>query len=384
MDISPTFTELALLPSLISALNKQDIIVPMPIQSAAFPIVLSGKDVFISSETGTGKTLGYLLPILTKIDLKLDATQVIIVLPTHELALQIHKVTCDLSQGANIGLRAVLLLGGTSIDRQIEKLKKKPHIVLGSPGRIIELIKKQKLKTKNVNCIVIDEADRQLAGDSLEKLREIISSAPKNRQLIYVSATEQRESYAEILSQSPDLVSVCTASAPVNPNIEHKYICGEQRDKPDILRKLIHATKPVRAIAFVHRNETAELITRKLDYHGISVVDLHGTFNKYERKKAMEDIKSGKAQIMIASDVAARGLDIPGISHIFNLDLPTVSKDYLHRVGRAARAGAKGVAISLLTENELPLIRRYQKDLGISITEIRLRKGEVIEIPTKL
>lgn len=374
-----TFTDLQLPIALVTALEKQGITTAMPVQADAIPVVAAGKNVFIQSETGTGKTLAYLLPLMAKVNSKVAATQVVVVLPTHELALQSHKVACDLSQSAGIPIQAVLLLGGTSIDRQIDKLKKNPHFVFGTPGRILELIERGKLKTKFLKSIVVDEADRLLAGDSLDTLRAIIAAPRQETQKIYVSATEQSESAAEILKLSPDLVKVCAAAAAVNPNIEHKYLVGEDRDKPDILRKLIHASKPERAIVFVHKNSTAEIIANKLEYHGIAVVDMHRACEKNDRKIAMQKFRSGKVQIMIASDLAARGLDIAGVSHIFNLDLPSKSKDYLHRVGRAARAGAKGIAVSLVTLQELRLVRRYQADLGVVISEIGLRRGEVIE-----
>lgn len=377
------FLDLSLPTVLVTALEKQGITIPTPVQNEALPLVLAGKDVFIQSETGTGKTLAYLLPLLCRVEPKNVATQVVVVLPTHELAIQSHRVACDLIQQAGLSMQAVLLLGGTSIDRQIDKLKKNPHFIFGSPGRILELIERGKVKTKRLRSIVIDEADRLLAGDSLEMLRDIIAAAPQDRQVIYVSATEQPESAAEILSLTPDLVKVCAASMPVNPNIIHKYLLGEERDKPDMLRKLIHASKPERAIVFVHRNHTAELIAEKLNYHSIAVVDIHSAHDKEDRKNAMRDFRSGKARIMIASDVAARGLDIPGVSHIFNLDLPGKSKDYLHRVGRAGRAGAKGYAVSLITETEFRFMKRYQADLGIQIGQIRLRNGEVHEVEQK-
>jgi superfamily II DNA/RNA helicase len=158
----------------------------------------------------------------------------------------------------------------------------------------------------------------------------------------------------------------------------------EERDKPELLRKLIHATKTERAIVFVHRNETAEIIAARLAHHKITVADLHGAYEKEDRKNAMQDFRSGKARVLIASDVAARGLDIPNISHVFNLDIPSKSKDYLHRVGRAARAGARGVAISLLVESELRLVRRLKRDLGIKIVEIGLRAGNIVEFESIL
>jgi ATP-dependent RNA helicase DeaD len=372
-----TFAELEIPPALVAALAKQGITEPTDIQVAALPVLLAGKDAYINSETGTGKTLAYLLPLFCRIDLKLEATQVIVVVPTHELAIQIQRQSCALAQNSGLPIRSLLLIGGTSMDRQIDKLKKKPQVVIGSPGRIRELIGMNKLKPQSIKTIVIDEADRLLCGDGIESTRAIIKTAPGKRQLIFVSATEQPESEREIAAMAPDIVMLRTAATPVNPNIEHSYLVCEERDKADFLRKLLHAMQPERAIVFVHRNETAENVAAKLAHHKMPVADLHGAYEKSERKQAMDDFRSGRVRVLIASDLAARGLDIQGVTHIFNLDVPTQSKAYLHRVGRTARAGAKGHAVSLLTAQEVRLVRRYQSELGITITPIRLREGMV-------
>jgi ATP-dependent RNA helicase DeaD len=378
------FDDLGLSANLLAALNKLGLSEPTAIQILACPVLAAGKDTYISSETGSGKTLAYLLPLYNALVVDKAVTQVIVIAPTHELALQIHRVSCDLAQHAGLAVRNVLLIGGTSLDRQLEKLKKKPQIVIGTPGRVLELIERGKVKVTEVKTLVIDEADRLLAGDSVDMLRKIIRACPGQRQLVFVSATEQSESTFEIADVAPNLVRLQAEEAAINPNIDHFYLLVEERDKPELLRKLIHATKTERAIVFVHRNETAEIIAARLTHHKITVADLHGAYEKEDRKNAMQDFRSGKARVLIASDVAARGLDIPNISHVFNLDIPSKSKDYLHRVGRVARAGARGVAISLLVESELRLARRLKRDLGIKITEIGLRGGNIVELESNL
>jgi superfamily II DNA/RNA helicase len=239
-----------------------------------------------------------------------------------------------------------------------------------------------RLKGHTFKSIVVDEADRLLGDENLESVRKIILAAPRDRQLVFASATVQPRSEGEIMSLSPDLVMLHTAVTPVNENIEHLYFVCEERDKPELLRKAIHAFDPDRAIVFVHLTETAEFVADKLAYHHVPVADLHGAREKNDRKQAMDDFRSGRVQVLMASDVAARGLDIAGVTHIFNLDAPSQSKAYLHRVGRTARAGAKGIAVSILTENETRLIRRYGKELGITLTEVRLREGRVIPADT--
>lgn len=372
-----TFAELDMPPALIAALEKQGITEALDIQITALPLLKAGRNAYLNSETGTGKTLAYLLPLFHGIDPALSATQVLIIAPTHELALQIQRQACDLAVNARWPLRTLLLIGGTSLDRQIEKLKKKPHIVVGSPGRIRDLIGSGKLKTRAVRSVVMDEADRLLCGETSGAVRAILHAVPGSPQMIFVSATEQEESAQEIRALAPDVVMLRTAAAPVNAMIEHQYLICEERDKPDVLRKLLSAIQPDRAIVFVHHNEAAERVAAKLAHHQVSVADLHGAFLKTERSRAMNDFRAGRVRVLMASDVAARGLDIPGVTHIFNLDAPTRSKDYLHRVGRTARAGARGLAVSLLTQQEIRLVRRYAEDLGITLTEIELSQGAV-------
>jgi len=374
------FSDLAILPELCTSLEKLGFIEPTPIQALAFPEVSSGRDACLRAETGSGKTLAYLIPLYTRLSVDTPAPQLIIVVPTHELALQIQRVSCDLAQHAGLPLRHVLLIGGTALDRQIEKLKKKPHVIIGTPGRVLELIEHGKVKVRDLKALVVDEADRLLVGNSLETVLQIIKACPVSRQLIFVSATEQSESGAEIDRLSPQIVKLCPDVAPINPNIEHLYTVVEERDKPDVLRKLIHATKTERAIVFVHRNETAEIVAAKLEHHKVTVADLHGTSHKEVRKKALQDFRTGKVRVLIASDVGARGLDIPGIDHVFNLDFPSRSKDYLHRVGRTARAGSRGVAISLVIGPEVRQVRRLRSELGIELSEFRVREGQLSRV----
>jgi superfamily II DNA/RNA helicase len=372
-----TFTNLQLPPDLIAALSKQQISEPTPIQSAALPMLLAGKDAYLNAETGTGKTLAYLLPLMARIDPAQAATQVMIVAPTHELSIQIHRQSCDLAQNAGRAIRSVLLIGGTATARQIEKLKAKPHVVVGSPGRMVELIERGKLKTTHLRAIVVDEADRLLQDESLQWIQKIVGLAPPARQLIFASATIEAQTREVLATLAPEAVTLSPGTAAVNENIQHLYLICEERDKPDILRKLLHAFDVPRSIVFVHRNEVAERVAAKLTHHKLAVADLSAGLDKLDRKHAMDGIRSGAINIMIASDLAARGLDFPAVTHVFNLDVPTMSKAYLHRVGRTGRAGAQGTAVSLLTEIEARLVRRYEHELGIVMQCVKVRDGHI-------
>lgn len=375
-----SFEQFDLAPALLVGLEKQKFVEPTPVQVQAIPVVLAGSDTYINAETGSGKTLAYLLPLVHCANPNLRAAQALILAPTQELAMQIHQVACDVAQHSGLDIRCASLIGGAAIDRQIEKLKKKPHILVGTPGRIIELIERGKLKLSELKTVVIDEADRLLTDESLEMVQRILRACPGRRQLVYVSATEQPKSKEVMEQLSPRLVRLHGEELVVNPNIEHFYVVVDQRDKGDTIRKLIHATKTKKAIVFTHRNETAEDLAARLEHHKVAAADLHSTYGKEVRKQAMQNFRSGRATVMIASDVGARGLDVHGVTHVFNLDLPSKAKDYLHRVGRAGRAGTAGVAVSVLVRPEVRLVKQFERDLGISIREVILREGQMLEV----
>ena len=371
------FTDLGISDALVQALEKEGITEPMPIQTKAIPSLIEGRDAYVSAETGMGKTLAYLLPLFGKIDPTIPNAQAIVLAPTHELASQIHQQALRLGQNSGLPIKSLLLIGGANTKRQLEKLKKKPQIIVGSAGRILELIRMKKLKVAKVGTVVVDEADRMLRGELLGALLDFRQAIPTQPQWVFVSATEQKASSAEASKLAPDLVHLSAGANQINADIGHVYFVGEERNKADLLRRLIRSIDPGRAIVFVHRNKDAELVKSKMEHYGISVADIHGTRGKMERKKAMDDIRNGKVRVLIASDIAARGLDIKGVTHIFNYDVPSGSKDYLHRAGRTGRAGEQGYAISLMTELETRLVKRYESELNIEMIKAVIREGEI-------
>ncbi len=373
------FSEIGVRSELEKALATEGIAKPTPVQIQSAKVLTDGKDAFISSETGTGKTLAYLLPMFNRIDQELAKLQVMIVTPTHELSVQVQNQIQKLLQQSGFPLRSQLLIGETPIKRQIEKLKKKPQIVVGSPGRILELIKRKRLKVHTVKTIVIDEIDRLLIGETLESIRAIIKSTLKERQLIFVSATEQKECVREAISLSSELVKVNAKSGQINPDIEHFYFVEEERKKVDLLRRLLNAMKPTRSIVFVHRNERVDVLTRKLEHHNLKVAQIHKDCSKHERKKALDDFRSGRSTILISSDISSRGLDIKDVTHIFNLDVPSKSEDYVHRAGRTGRAETSGCAVNLTTTQQVGLMKKHANNLNIEIKEGFLMNGKVVE-----
>ena len=372
------FNELGMSPAWVEALAAENIADPTQVQRHAIPVVTEGRDAYISSETGTGKTLAYLLPLLERLDTAAKTLQFMVLVPTHELALQVQQQVRTLVQAAGSDVRSQVLVGGVSLRRQQERLKKdKPHLIAGTPERILELTKMRKLKVHAVNCVVIDEADRMLTDPVLGTVQAILHATPGRRQLVFASATQQLQSrqHADALAQN--LAMVDTGGDRMSSSIEHLYAVTEERKKPELLRRLIHAIRPERALVFVHRNDRAEELAGKLVFHKVRAVWIHGGAGKMERQSALNAFRSGEAQVLISSDLSARGMDLPGVTHVFNLDPPTQSRDYLHRAGRTGRAGAQGCSVLLLDPREKRLVSRYARDLGFKLQPIRLERGAV-------
>ena len=379
--MSENFNELALKQELVAALEKENITVPTDIQYKAIPEALLNKDIIAQSGTGTGKTLAYLLPLYHKLKPDIKEMQAIILCPTHELTMQILKQIDRLSINSAIDLTGTPIIGNVNIDRQVEKLKTKPNIIVGTPGRILELIQKKKISAHTVKTIIIDEADRLMDKSNSEFVKAIIKSTLKERQLLAFSATipQHLEDDIKELMKEPLVIRIEEKMA-IPDNISHMYFLAEQRDKIDVLRKLIRILEPKKAIAFLsNQGNEIEIFTSKLQYKGIDAVGIHGTSQKSERKQAMEGFITGKTQLLVASDIAARGLHIEGVTHVFNINIPEDIKAYVHRAGRAARVGGQGTAISIVTERELKFLKAFEKQLGINIEKKEMYSGEIVE-----
>lgn len=377
-----SFKELNLNEDLIKGLKKEGITEPTAIQQRVIPLALEGKDVIGQSETGSGKTLAYVLPVMQNIDTSKRATQCIILSPTHELAIQINNQIKFLAKNSKSKVTSTAIIGTANIKRQIDTLRKeKPHIVVGSTGRILELIKQRKLKAHTVRTIVLDEGDRLLDNKNINAVKDVIKTTLKNqRKMMLFSATvnESTLEAAREIMKDPEVIKA-NDDAIVNTKIEHMYVQGDLRDKFDTLRRLIAATNPKRAIVFINKSDEIDHTTSKLQYHKLKAHAIYGSSTKEERKNAMDMFISGKAQVLVSSDLSARGLNIEEVTHIFNLDLPPTSKEYIHRVGRTARGTNSGTAISIITSKDLPMIKSYEKELDIEINEKDLSHGEIID-----
>jgi superfamily II DNA/RNA helicase len=374
-----SFDSFGLPEGLVQALDARSLNTPLPIQAAALPALMAGKSAMLVSRTGSGKTLAYLLPLLAGIDPDAMCVQAVVLAPTHELAMQICRLAADLSREAGLGIRVQSLIGGAATNRQIEGLKKKPHLVVGSAGRMIHLMELGKLKLRDATWLVLDEADRLLIEEGLEHIRRIAAGLGAGARFAFVSATEGPATTRVARELAPDLERI-RVQADVNPNIRHCFLVCEERDKIDWLRKALRGLDPARALVFVHRGANAERIAERLEHHHLAVADLHGARDKFARQAALENFRRGRARVLIASDIAARGLDVAEVELVVNVDVPSQSRDYLHRAGRTGRAGAPGLVLSLMTEAERRLAGRYADDLGISVEPVRLVRGELVPV----
>lgn len=378
-EIKNGFASLGLSPALLSALEKQDISQPTEIQHRLLPELLAGKDVIGRSETGSGKTLAYLLPIFERLDLSVRGTQAIILTPTHELAAQVFRQAELLQENSGIDAGCTLLIGAAGIARQVERLKSKPRIVIGSTGRILDLIRRRKIQAHLVKIIVLDEGDRLLEDGNISDVREVIRATLKERQIAILSASISAETKARASGlMKPDFAVVEAESAVVPKGLSHYYILSSPREKFVNLRKILAGEKPEKAIVFLNNPENIEVTVDKLCYHGIKAAGIYGTAGKLERKTALADFREGRVSVLVASDIGSRGLDIEGVTHIINLDVPEEPTHYLHRAGRCGRKGLPGTAITIVTPYERRWVHKYEKAWGLQFVQKEMSYGQLV------
>lgn len=373
------FEKLGIKTPFIQALEALKITEPTPVQSACIPEVMTGIDVIATAMTGSGKTFAYLLPLLEHLQLQERDIQLMVLTPTHELSLQVAEQVKRLAQLSGQPIRCLALIGGVKIQRQVDHLKEKPHVIVGSAGRMLELYRLKKLKTHQVKTIVLDEADKLMEDAHRDDVTAIVKTTLRERQMVAVSASlsEKGKGHLENLMQSPKLLTV--DSAQLNPMVSHAYWQGDPRKRVENLRKVLSAVKPKRCIVFVNKNEMIQEVAEKLAYHHYAVAALFGNQGKEGRAKAMQDFHAGRATVLVASEMAARGLDIQHVTHIVNLDMPLSAEDYLHRIGRTGRHGEKGMAISIVSDRELIVLQKYLSKFGAVAENIEVRFGKVRE-----
>ena len=368
---SITFAKLGLAEPFLRALDRERFHQPTPIQASAIPPLLAGRDLLGVAQTGTGKTAAFALPMLQHLAGRPAAvhrygTRALIVAPTRELALQIEESLHRL--GGEHKRRIVAILGGLSRSAQVQRMRAGADIVVGTPGRICDLMATGELKLNQVSHFVLDEADRMLDLGFIRDIRRIVAALPIDRQSSLFSATMPQEvgRLAETLLRNPVRVDIARDEPVVLPIQQHVHYV-EPAGKRALLGRLLTDPALSRVIVFTRTKRSADRVAENLDTGGIRVSALHGNKSQPARQKALEQFRSGRARVLVATDIAARGIDVTGISHVINFDLPAQPEDYVHRIGRTARAGASGVAISFCDAAEHGTLRAIERMTGTVI-----------------
>lgn len=379
------FLELKVDESIVSKLEEIGITEPTEVQKKIIPLISEGKNIMFQSETGTGKTFAYLLPLLSRLNSTENRmARLMIASPTYELASQIKVQVQKIS-----GIKCALLIGGAPISRQIGLLKEKPEIVIGGPARLLELIHLKKLKADGIETLVLDEADRLLSPELRDSTKGLMERLPKSVQLIGNSATVSKYT-REILQKARNGIlndekenAILFVALPMEnvlrKQITHWAIFSERRDKIDTLRSFINAEKPKKLLVFTSKSDQIENIASKLRFKKIDCETLCGKTNKVDRKSAIDRFRSGKTKILITTDLASRGLDIEGITHVVQMDLPEKEDFFIHRAGRTARAGATGINCVIGDAWEMENYARLEKKLKITVFPKMLYKGNVVD-----
>lgn len=320
---------------------------PSAIQDQAIPFILEGRDVIGLANTGTGKTAAFALPIIERLAANPELNSVLIMAPTRELAQQIDEQFRAFSY--NMKLYTTLVVGGTNIDRQIQQLRRGPHVIIGTPGRLRDLMKRNVLKLDYIRTLVLDEADRMLDMGFITDIKAIVESTPADRQTLFFSATITPE--IQLLVQGflrdPETVSVRTADT--SEHVDQDVIeAGSKEEKLETLLNLLNGEEFEKVLVFGETKFGVQRLSDHLDKSGVPSIAIHGNKSQSQRQRALRDFKENRVRVMVATDVAARGLDIPNVSHVINFDQPATYEDYVHRIGRTGRAGATGKALTFI------------------------------------
>ncbi|AIF43409.1 DEAD/DEAH box helicase [Virgibacillus sp. SK37] len=350
---------------------------PTPIQRKVIPAVLEGKSVIGQSRTGSGKTHAFLLPLINKIDANKREVQFVITAPTRELATQLFDEVKKVIHyaGRDQQWNAKLLVGGTDKQKMMEKLKEPPHIVVGTPGRILDMVKEDALSIYTAKSFVIDEADLMLDLGFIHEVDQLLVRADQQIQLLVFSATipQKLQHFLKKYLDNPVHIKMEDHFSP--ETMEHLLVDVKHREEADIIYEISKTIQPYLAIIFTNGKELANQLAASLQDRGIDVGLIHGGLAPRERKRVLKEIQGLRYQYIVATDLAARGIDIKGVSHVINAQIPKEEEFYIHRVGRTARAGMEGTAISLYRENDLKLISKLEQK-GLEFTYVDVRNGE--------
>lgn len=368
-----TFEDFGLSPELLKAVEQVGFDRPTPIQEKTIPLLLDGHDVLGQAQTGTGKTAAFGIPLLEKVSLDSDQIQGLVITPTRELAMQVAGELQRLGKAKHV--RTLAIYGGQEIDKQIRALKKHPHLVVGTPGRLQDHLRRRTIRLAGLRMVAIDEADEMLQMGFIEEIEAILAQAPEQRQTLLFSATMPPavKALAEAFMVEPIHVKI-KAKEETIPSIEQYYIEMQPKQKFDALCRMIETQAPELAIIFARTKKRVDEITEGLNKRGTYAEGLHGDLSQTRRTAVINRFKQGTLSILVATDVAARGLDIYGVTHVYNYDIPQEAESYVHRIGRTGRAGKSGVATTFVTRREMDHLRM--------IEHMTRRKMVRIAIPT--
>lgn len=362
-----SFAALGVIPALTEVLNKQGIKVATPVQEKAIPAIFKGRDVIAKSQTGTGKTLAYLLPLVQRIQTERDEVQALILTPTRELSKQVFDVLKSLASVR--GVDAADVIGGRTIENQIQKLKRNPHVIIGTPGRLLDHIRRRTLNLSAVKMVILDEADQMLAAGFREDIEALVDQTPKKRQFILLSATmtEDTVRLARKYMTNPERIDV--AEKGTASTVEQRIYETTKEHKLPLLIRHLKEMNPFMSVVFCNTKDEAHRLAERLaEETDIVVEELHGDMSQGQRNQVIRRFEKMEIQVLVASDVAARGLDVEGITHVFNFGIPRNLEYYVHRIGRTGRAGTHGIAITYVTPEDGALLRRLEKSIHETIT----------------
>ena len=366
-----TFDELGLSEPVRAAIDAMGFVTATPIQAQAIPPAREGRDVIGQAYTGSGKTAAFGIPMVERLDPDGPAFQGLVLCPTRELALQVHEELTRI--GAQRGIRSVSIYGGESYRKQLDALKHKPHIVVATPGRLLDHCQRRSVRLDGVRIAVLDEADRMLDMGFAPDVERVLRQCPAQRQTLLFSATVPDWVHRLAQRYMTDPVSVSFSVRPeVAPNVRQLYIQTTWADKVDVLSRILDQPDVSMALIFVETKRNADILQVQLSRRGYGVAHLHGDLSQKDRDRAMAKFKEAHVKYLIATNVASRGLDIDDISHVINYDVPLSPEEYLHRVGRTARAGRDGVAVTLITPSEILKLRDVERMARTQIEAVLL------------
>jgi len=381
MTHSSGFYRLGIAPNVLSLLDKLHFSVPTPIQEKSIPPALEGKDMIGIAQTGTGKTLAFGIPM---VQAALRGKQGLVVLPTRELAFQVGEVFQKI--GHPLGVRTAILIGGEPIGRQIQSLRRNPHIVIGTPGRIIDHLEQKTVSLKSVAVLVLDEADRMLDMGFAPQLKRILAVIPRERQTMLFSATMPQDivSIAQSHMKLPVRIEIAPPGTTAE-NVTHELFFVQKSDKPRLLEKILGEYRGS-VLVFLRTKHGTKKIAAGLRALGHTSAELHSNRSLNQRREALDGFRNGKYRILVATDIAARGIDVKGIELVLNYDLPQAPEDYVHRIGRTARAGGAGHAISFATPDQKNDVRDIERLIRATLPLSELPKDMPIShipVPTR-